>query len=43
MPLSAWITSIVVAIVLYGGFALCIRQAVRKGKEDSNKKAPHEQ
>lgn len=43
MPLSAWITSIVVAIVLYGGFALCVRQAIRKGKENEKKAAPHEQ
>ena len=37
MPLSAWITSIVVAIILYGGFALCVRQAVIKGREDKEK------
>jgi hypothetical protein len=33
MPLSAWITSIVVALVLYGGLGWCIAVAVRKGRE----------
>lgn len=33
MSLSAWITSIAVGIILYGGFAWCIVIAVRKGKE----------
>ena len=42
MPLSAWITSIVVAVVLYGGFALCVRQAIRKGRED-RENAAHEE
>ncbi len=34
MPLSAWIMSIVVAIVLYGGLALCIRIAIKRGREE---------
>ncbi len=33
MPLSAWIMSIVVGIVLYGGFAWCVSIAVKKGRE----------
>ena len=33
MSLSAWITSIAVGIVLFGGFALCVTIAVRKGRE----------
>jgi hypothetical protein len=33
MSLSAWITSIAVGIVLFGGFALCVRIAIRKGRE----------
>jgi hypothetical protein len=31
MPLSAWITMAAVALVVYGGFALCVAVAVRKG------------
>jgi hypothetical protein len=34
MPLSAWIMSIVVAIVLYGGFIWCVRIAIRRGREE---------
>ena len=34
MSASAWITSIVVALVLYGGFAWCISIAVKKGREE---------
>ncbi len=34
MSTSAWITSIAVALVLYGGFAICVRIAMRKSKED---------
>ena len=34
MPVSAVITTIIVAVVLYGGFALCVRQAIRKGREE---------
>jgi len=33
MSASAWITAIVVALVLYGGFAWCVAVAVKKGKE----------
>ncbi|MCK4409301.1 MAG: hypothetical protein KAW67_04405 [Candidatus Eisenbacteria sp.] len=33
MSLSAWITSIAVGIVLYGGLAWCIMTAVRKERE----------
>ena len=34
MSLSAWITSIIVALVLYGGLGWCIAIAVRKGREE---------
>jgi len=37
MSASAWTTSIVVALILYGGFAWCIRVAVRKGREEHDK------
>ncbi len=37
MSTSAWITSILVAIVLYGGFAICVRIAIQKGKENEGK------
>jgi hypothetical protein len=37
MPVSAWIMSILVAIILYGGLALCIRVAVRKTRENEGK------
>ncbi len=33
MSLSAWITSIAVGIVLFGGFGWCVAIAVRKGRE----------
>ena len=33
MSLSAWITSIAVAIILYGGFGGCVAIAVRKTRE----------
>ena len=33
MSLSAWILSIVVGIVLYGGLAWCIMMAVRAERE----------
>ena len=33
MSLSAWITSIAVGIVLFGGFAWCVTIAVRKERE----------
>lgn len=33
MSLSAWITSIAVGIVLFGGFGWCVRIAVRKERE----------
>ena len=33
MSLSAWITSISVGIVLFGGFGWCVAIAVRKGRE----------
>jgi len=47
MSASAWITSIVVALFLYGGFAWCVSIAVRKGKEEhdepsSRGQEPHE-
>jgi hypothetical protein len=34
MSLAAWITSIVVAIVLYGGFLLCVTIAAKKAREE---------
>jgi hypothetical protein len=34
MSLSAWIMSIVVAIILYGGLGWCIAIAVRRGREE---------
>ena len=40
MPVSAVITAIIVAVVLYGGFALCVWQAVRKSREE---KAAHQE
>jgi len=36
MPLSAWITCAVVSAILYGGFLLCLRVAMRKGREKGN-------
>jgi hypothetical protein len=33
MSLSAWITSIAVGLVLYGGLAWCIMRAVRAERE----------
>ncbi len=33
MSLSAWITSISVGIVLFGGFGWCVAIAVRKERE----------
>ena len=40
MSASAWITSIVVALFLYGGFAWCVAIAVRKGREEHDKTRP---
>ena len=37
MSLAAWITSIAVALVLYGGFAWCVSIAVKKGREEHDK------
>lgn len=37
MSASAWITNILVALVLYGGFAICVRIAMRKSKENEGK------
>jgi hypothetical protein len=37
MSLSAWITSILVALVLYGGFGWCVAIAVRKERERRDK------
>jgi len=34
MSLSAWIMSIAVAVVLYGGFAWCVAIAIRRSRED---------
>ena len=34
MTASTWITSIVVGLILYGGFAWCVSIAVRKGREE---------
>jgi hypothetical protein len=38
MPASAWILSILVGIVLYGGLAWCVTIAVRKGRENEGKR-----
>jgi len=38
MPTSAWIMSILVAIILYGGLAFCIRIAIRKSKQNEGKR-----
>ncbi len=38
MSVAAWVMSILVGLVLYGGFAWCIAIAVRKGREESEKK-----
>jgi len=37
MPLSAWITLFVVSLVVYGGFALCLVIAVRRGARQDAK------
>lgn len=34
MPASAWIMTILIGIVLYGGLGWCIRIAVRKTREE---------
>lgn len=34
MTASAWIMTILIAAVLYGGLAWCIRIAVRKSREE---------
>jgi hypothetical protein len=33
MPVSAWIMTIVIGIVLYGGLGWCIRAAVKRERE----------
>ncbi len=38
MSVAAWIMSILVSLVLYGGFVWCVVIAVRKGREESEKK-----
>jgi len=38
MSVAAWVTSILVSLILYGGFGWCIAIAVRKGREESEKK-----
>jgi hypothetical protein len=38
MSLAAWITSIVVAVILYGGFLLCVVIAAKRAREEQ----PHE-
>lgn len=35
MPASAWIMTIVIGLVLYGGLGWCIRIAVRRERERS--------
>jgi hypothetical protein len=37
MSASAWITSILVAVILYGGFAWCVSVAVKKGREEHDR------
>lgn len=34
MSLAAWITSIAVAVVLYGGFAICVAIAMKASREE---------
>lgn len=36
MSVSAWITSIAVAVALYGGFAWCLAIAARKAREEKD-------
>jgi hypothetical protein len=38
MSVGAWVMSILVSLVLYGGLGWCIAIAVRKGREESEKK-----
>jgi hypothetical protein len=33
MPVSAWITLVVVSLVVYGGFALCVAVAAKRGAQ----------
>jgi hypothetical protein len=35
MPASAWIMTILIGVVLYGGLGWCIRIAVRKSREEN--------
>ena len=37
MPASAWIMTILIGIVLYGGLGWCIRIAVKKSKEEGGR------
>ena len=39
MSLSAWITSIAVGVILFGGFAWCVTIAVRKEREKRDEAA----
>lgn len=34
MSLSAWITSIAVAVVLYGGFTVCVSIAIKASRDE---------
>ena len=36
MPVSAWIMTIVIGAVLYGGLGLCIRAAARNARKGRN-------
>ncbi|MBM3308119.1 MAG: MetS family NSS transporter small subunit [Candidatus Eisenbacteria bacterium] len=33
MSPSAWITCVIVSVILYGGFAVCLAVAIRRGRE----------
>ena len=40
MSLSAWITSIAVGIILFGGFGWCVAIAAQKGREKREETKP---
>jgi hypothetical protein len=40
MSLSAWIMSIAVGIILFGGFGWCVAIAVKKGREEREETKP---
>ncbi len=40
MSLSAWVTSIAVGIILFGGFGWCVAIAVKKTREERAETKP---